>query len=55
MSFDQDIIDLHNIARKIENQIGTGQLSQDLRDVADRLHELTRVEYVRSTAITNSH
>lgn len=55
MSFDQEIIDLHHIARKIEIEIGVGQLSQDLRNVADRLHELTRVEYVRSTAIIDNH
>lgn len=55
MSFDQEIIDLHRIARKIELEIGTGQLSQDLRGVADRLNALTRVEYVQSTATVNSH
>ena len=55
MSFDQEIIDLHHIARKIEIEIGTGQLSQDLRAVADRLHELTRVEHVQSTTIINSY
>jgi hypothetical protein len=55
MSFNQDIIDLHMIAGKIENQIGVGKLSQDLRNVADRLHELTRVEYVQSTTTTDNH
>lgn len=48
MSFDQEIIDLHNIARKIETNIGVGKLSQDLREIADRLHELTQLEYVQS-------
>jgi hypothetical protein len=35
------VIQLHNIARTIEQQIGIGQLSSDLRNVADRLHALT--------------
>ena len=35
---DQDVIDLHNIARRIEKGVGYGQLSDDLRRVADRLH-----------------
>lgn len=55
MSFDQEIIDLHHIARKIESEIGVGQLSQDLRSVADRLSELTRVEYVQSTPFADSN
>lgn len=52
MSFDQEIIDLHNIARKIETEIGNGQLSQDLRGIADRLHQVTRVEYVQPYTAT---
>ncbi len=55
MSFDQDVIDLHNIARKIETEMGSGQLSQDLRSVADRLHALVKVEHVQSTTIIDSH
>lgn len=41
----QYVIDLHNIARKIEEQIGIGLLSEDLRNCADRLHTLTKGEY----------
>jgi uncharacterized protein YpuA (DUF1002 family) len=39
---DQDVIELHNIARRIEKNIGSGQLSDDLRHVADRLHSLLK-------------
>jgi|LauGreDrversion4_2_1035121.scaffolds.fasta_scaffold1205907_2 hypothetical protein len=35
------VIQLHDIARTIEQQIGIGQLSDDVRNVADRLHTLT--------------
>jgi len=34
------VIQLHDIARTIEQQIGIGQLSDDVRNVADRLHAL---------------
>jgi hypothetical protein len=37
------VIELHNIARKIEQEIGIGQLSEDLRKCADRLHALVKV------------
>jgi hypothetical protein len=40
MDFKDEIIQLHNIARKIEQAIGTGQLSEDIRQAADRLHEV---------------
>ena len=36
---DQDVIDLHNIARRIEKYIGQGQLSEDLRHNADCLND----------------
>jgi len=34
---DQSVIDLHNIARIIEKEIGTSKLSLDCRKLADRL------------------
>ena len=40
----QSVIELHDIARLIEQGIGQGQLSSDLRDCADRLAELLRVD-----------
>jgi len=39
---DQDVIELHNIARRIEKNIGQGQLSDELRHVADRLNALLK-------------
>lgn len=32
------VIQLHDIARAIEQTIGAGKLSYDIRDCADRLH-----------------
>ena len=40
MPLEQRVIDLHNIAREIEQEIGRGKLSEDLRNCADRLHNL---------------
>lgn len=34
------VIQLHNIARSIEQEIGSGQLSADIRNAADRLNAL---------------
>ena len=36
------VIQLHEIARQIEKEIGKGQLSDDLRRVADTLNELIK-------------
>ena len=41
-NFSQEIIQVHNIARKIEREIGHGQLSEDLRDLADRLNQVVK-------------
>jgi hypothetical protein len=35
------VVALHDIARTVEREIGHGQLSDDIRDCADRLHELS--------------
>lgn len=40
MELKEEIIKLHDIARKIEQEIGVGQLSEDIRRAADRLHEV---------------
>jgi hypothetical protein len=40
MDFKDEIIKLHDIARKVEQEIGQGQLSEDIRQAADRLHEV---------------
>lgn len=36
----QAVINLHDIARLIETDIGRGQLSEDIRKCADRLHSI---------------
>jgi hypothetical protein len=38
------VIALHEIARTVEREIGHGQLSDDIRACADRLHELSIVD-----------
>jgi hypothetical protein len=42
MELKDKIIQLHDIARAIEQQIGQGQLSEDIRKAADRLNELLK-------------
>ena len=37
------VIRLHDIARLIEEKVGVGKLSQDIRKCADRLSELSKV------------
>ena len=51
MYLDQAVIRLHEIARLIEQQIGSGQLSEDVRNCADRLSDLLKP--VPSTKETN--
>jgi len=41
----QSVIELHNIARLVEQEIGQGQLGLDLRDCADRLAMLTKIDW----------
>lgn len=40
----QSVIELHDIARLVEQEIGQGQLSMDLRNCADRLAMLIKVD-----------
>jgi len=42
MTLDEAIIQLHDVARTVEQQIGTGQLSDDIRNCADRLNTLIK-------------
>lgn len=37
------VVQLHDIARLIEQKIGEGKLSEDIRGAADRLNMLIRV------------
>ena len=45
------VIALHEIARTVEREISRGQLSDDIRACADRLHELSIVDS-RNSIIT---
>ena len=42
---DMAVLDLHNIARLVETDIGRGKLSEDIRNTADRLHALIKETY----------
>jgi hypothetical protein len=42
MELKDEIIKLHDIARKIEKELGIGQLSEDIRNAADRLNTLLK-------------
>ena len=46
MNFDIEylVIRLHDIAREVEQQVGIGELSQDIRVCADRLSELNKAK-----------
>jgi hypothetical protein len=35
------VVTLHDIARTVAEEIGVGQLHDDIRNCADRLHELS--------------
>ena len=39
---EQAVINLHDIARLVEQQLGKGALSEDLRKCADQLHLLNK-------------
>jgi hypothetical protein len=42
MELKDKIIQLHDIARAVEKEVGVGQLSEDIRKAADRLSELLK-------------
>jgi hypothetical protein len=46
MNFDIEylVIQLHDIAREVEQQVGVGELSQDIRACADRLSDLNKTK-----------
>lgn len=46
------VIKLHDIARLVENEIGEGNLSHDIRNCADRLHLLS-IEESRSNRLAD--
>lgn len=41
-NLDQAVIDLHNIARTIEQDLGIGKLSIECRRLADRLSDIIK-------------
>jgi hypothetical protein len=43
------VIALHEIARKVAEEIGPGQLHDDIRNCADRLHEVSLIDSRNST------
>ncbi len=45
------VVALHEIARTVGDEVGTGQLYDDIRKCADRLHELSLVDS-RNSKIT---
>ena len=47
-SLNDAIIQLHDVARLVEKQIGKGQLSDDIRQCADRLNTLIKEQYENS-------
>ena len=47
MTLNDAVIQIHNIARLVEKEVGRGQLSDDIRDCADRLHKLVHYDYVK--------
>ena len=47
MTLNDAVIQIHNIARLVEKEVGRGQLSDDIRDCADRLHKLVHYDYIK--------
>jgi hypothetical protein len=47
------VIALHEIARTVEEEIGSGRLSERIRKNADTLHELS-LKDARNSEVTNS-
>jgi hypothetical protein len=47
------VIALHDIARTVEREVGRGQLSDDIRACADRLHELSLIDNTNSILTQN--
>jgi len=45
MTLDDAVMKMHAIAQLVEKEIGEGKLSQDIREVADRLNEVLRIEF----------
>jgi len=44
LELEDAVIALHDTARTVEKRIGRGQLSDDIRSCADRLHQYLRTD-----------
>jgi len=47
------VVALHEIARTVAEEIGVGQLHDDIRNCADRLHALSIVDNKNSTIVSD--
>ena len=50
MNMQDAVVQLHYIAGQVEQEIGQGLLSEDLRKCADRLHALVKPVYIKEQA-----
>ena len=48
-TLDERVIELHDIARQIEREVGAGTLSENIRKSADKLSKLLKKEDRRET------
>lgn len=53
VEFVDAVIELHNIARKVEEEFGQSNLTSDLRNCADRLHVLALGVRIAEAETTN--
>ena len=42
INLQERVIQLHDIARQVEQEIGNGSLAEDIRKAADKLNELVK-------------
>ena len=47
MDIDQIVIDLHNIARRVENNGNPDGIGYNIREIADKLNEYSRVKALK--------
>lgn len=47
------VITLHNVARLVAAEVGSGQLHDDIRNCADRLHQLSIFDAKNATITHN--
>jgi hypothetical protein len=42
LTLDDRVVQLHDIARQVEREVGKGAVSEDIRQAADRLNDLLK-------------